>query len=85
MWIGDGANFPGQSHLGRAFERYLESTATIYKALPDDWRMFIEHKMYEPAFYATVIQDWGTLADGGADAGPEGFLPGRPRATTRPT
>ena len=24
------------------------------QALPDDWRMFIEHKMYEPAFYATV-------------------------------
>ncbi len=22
--------------------------------------MFIEHKMYEPAFYSTVIQDWGT-------------------------
>jgi L-rhamnose isomerase/sugar isomerase len=60
VWIGDGANFPGQSHLGRAFERYLESTASIYKALPDDWRLFIEHKMYEPAFYATVIQDWGS-------------------------
>ena len=27
VWIGDGANFPGQPHLGRAFERYLESTA----------------------------------------------------------
>ena len=29
-------------------------------ALPDDWRLFIEHKMYEPAFYSTVVQDWGT-------------------------
>src|SRR3954469_16260742 len=29
VWIGDGANFPGQSHLGRAFDRYLESTAAI--------------------------------------------------------
>src|SRR6185436_990977 len=37
VWIGDGANFPGQSHLGRAFERYLESMAAIYKALPGDW------------------------------------------------
>src|SRR5688572_14236983 len=54
VWIGDGANFPGQSHLGRAFERYLESMATIYKALPVDWRLFLEHKMYEPSFYATV-------------------------------
>ena len=22
--------------------------------------MFIEHKMYEPAFYSTVVQDWGS-------------------------
>ncbi len=26
----------------------------------DDWRLFTEHKMYEPAFYSTVVQDWGT-------------------------
>ena len=33
---------------------------------PDDWRMFIEYKPYEPNFYHNVIQDWGTsyiLAD----------------------
>ena len=73
VWIGDGANFPGQSHLGRAFERYLESTATIYKALPADWRMFIEHKMYEPAFYATVIQDWGSSLMAAQTLGPKAF------------
>ena len=60
VWIADGANFPGQQHLARAFERYLESTARIYAALPPDWTMLLEHKMYEPAFYATVIQDWGS-------------------------
>ena len=73
VWIGDGANFPGQSHLGKAFERYLESTATIYKALPADWRMFIEHKMYEPAFYATVIQDWGSSVMAAQTLGPKAF------------
>lgn len=73
VWIGDGANFPGQTHLGRAFERYLESTASIYKALPDDWRMFIEHKMYEPAFYATVIQDWGSSLMAAQALGPKAF------------
>src|SRR6188508_1957349 len=73
VWIGDGANFPGQSHLGRAFERYLESTASIYKALPADWRMFIEHKMYEPAFYATVIQDWGSSLMAAQTLGPKAF------------
>jgi len=60
VWIGDGSNFPGQSHFTRAFERYLAGMAEIYKALPDDWRLFSEHKMYEPAFYSTVVQDWGT-------------------------
>jgi L-rhamnose isomerase/sugar isomerase len=60
VWVGDGANFPGQQHTVRAFERYLAAAAEIYAALPDDWRMMLEHKMYEPAFYATVIQDWGS-------------------------
>jgi L-rhamnose isomerase/sugar isomerase len=32
----------------------------IYAALPDDWNVFIEHKLFEPAFYATTIADWGT-------------------------
>ena len=60
VWVGDGSNFPGQSNFTRAFERYLASMAEIYKTLPDDWRLFSEHKMYEPAFYSTVVQDWGT-------------------------
>jgi len=60
VWVGDGSNFPGQQHLRRAFERYLESTRRIYAALPADWRMFLEHKICEPAFYSTVIQDWGS-------------------------
>ncbi|RRN66887.1 L-rhamnose catabolism isomerase [Agrobacterium deltaense] len=60
VWVGDGSNFPGQSNFTRSFERYLAAMADIYKALPDDWRIFSEHKMYEPAFYSTVVQDWGT-------------------------
>ena len=60
VWVGDGSNFPGQQHFRRAFERYLDSAHRIYAALPADWRMFLEHKICEPAFYATVIQDWGS-------------------------
>ncbi|MDI6026899.1 L-rhamnose catabolism isomerase [Corticibacterium sp. UT-5YL-CI-8] len=60
IWIGDGSNFPGQVNFARSFERYLDSAREIYKALPDDWKLFTEHKMYEPAFYSTVVQDWGT-------------------------
>ncbi len=60
VWIGDGSNFPGQTDFTRQFERYLDSLASIYARLPDDWRLFTEHKMYEPAFYSTVVQDWGS-------------------------
>ena len=60
VWVGDGANFPGQSNLRGALERYLESMREIYAALPADWNVFIEHKLFEPAFYATTIADWGT-------------------------
>lgn len=71
LWIGDGSNFPGQQHLARAFERYLDSAARIYAALPPDWRLLIEHKMYEPALYSTVIQDWGTSLMAAQALGPK--------------
>jgi len=73
VWIGDGGNFPGQQHIRRALERYLESMREIYSALPDDWRVFIEHKFYEPAFYSTVINDWGTSYYCARELGPKAF------------
>ncbi|MEH6836369.1 MULTISPECIES: L-rhamnose catabolism isomerase [Falsihalocynthiibacter] len=60
IWVGDGSNFPGQTNFTRQFERYLEATRQVYNALPEDWTLLTEHKMYEPAFYSTVVQDWGT-------------------------
>ncbi len=60
VWIGDGGNFPGQLHFRRASERYLDSLKKIYEHLPNDWKLLIEHKLYEPAFYSTVNNDWGT-------------------------
>lgn len=73
VWIGDGGNFPGQQHFRRVLERYLESMHEIYAALPDDWRLFIEHKFYEPAFYSTVINDWGTSYYCARELGPQAF------------
>lgn len=73
VWIGDGSNFPGQSHFTRAFERYLDAMRTVYGALPEDWRLFSEHKMYEPAFYSTVVQDWGTNYLIAQELGPKAF------------
>jgi L-rhamnose isomerase/sugar isomerase len=73
VWIGDGSNFPGQSHFARSLERYLGSMRQIYAALPGDWRLFTEHKMYEPAFYSTVVQDWGTSYIVARELGPKAF------------
>jgi L-rhamnose isomerase/sugar isomerase len=73
VWIGDGSNFPGQSNLTRSFDRYLESMLAIYRSLPEDWRIFTEHKMYEPAFYSTVVQDWGTNYLIASELGPKAF------------
>jgi len=60
IWVGDGSNFPGQTNFTRQFERYLDAAKQVYAALPGDWTLLTEHKMYEPAFYSTVVQDWGT-------------------------
>jgi L-rhamnose isomerase / sugar isomerase len=60
VWIADGTNFPGQQSLTKSFDNYLEACSQIYAALPKNMLMFLEHKMYEPAFYSTVISDWGS-------------------------
>jgi L-rhamnose isomerase / sugar isomerase len=71
VWIGDGTNFPGQQDFARSLDRYLASAAEIYAALPDGWRMLLEHKLYEPAFYSTVISDWGSSAMAAQALGPK--------------
>jgi L-rhamnose isomerase / sugar isomerase len=71
VWVGDGTNFPGQQDLGRSLDRYLEAAAQVYAALPDDWRMLLEHKMFEPAFYSTVISDWGSSILAAQELGPQ--------------
>jgi L-rhamnose isomerase/sugar isomerase len=71
VWVGDGTNFPGQQDLGRSLDRYLEAAAQVYAALPDNWRMLLEHKMFEPAFYSTVISDWGSSILAAQELGPK--------------
>jgi len=71
VWIGDGGNFPGQVPARRALERYIESMREIHAALPPAWRLFLEHKLYEPAFYSTVINDWGTSYYAATEIGPQ--------------
>lgn len=60
VWLADGSCFPGQNNFQIALQNTQNSLKDIYKGLPDDWKMLIEYKPYEPNFYSTVIHDWGT-------------------------
>jgi len=60
VWLADGSNYPGQMSLRASFDRVLDCLREVYAAMPEQWRVFTEHKPYEPAFYATVVQDWGS-------------------------
>ncbi len=70
VWLADGSCFPGQNNFQTAFQNTQDSLIAIYKGIPDDWKLLIEYKPYEPNFYSTVIQDWGAslmLANGCGD------------------
>ncbi|MEN8702841.1 MAG: sugar isomerase [Polaribacter sp.] len=70
VWLADGSCFPGQNNFQTAFQNTQNSLIDIYKGLPEDWKLLIEYKPYEPNFYSTVIQDWGAslmLANGCGD------------------
>ena len=73
VWIADGSNFAGQSNLTKALDRYIDAMREIVAALPADWRVFLEHKLYEPAFYSTVISDWGTSFAVAQELGPKAY------------
>lgn len=60
VWLADGASFPGQLNFQTALAKTEQSLKEIYSDLPQDWKLFIEYKPYEPNFYSTTIQDWGT-------------------------
>ncbi len=81
VWIGDGSNFPGQSNFTGHSNAISDSMKTVTAALPDDWRIFTEHKMFETGLLFDVVQDWAQLPDR-TGVGPKAFLPRRPRGTT---
>ncbi|MBD0374012.1 MAG: sugar isomerase [Flavisolibacter sp.] len=59
VWLSDGSSFPGQLNFRKAFQRTLESLQEVYAALPEDWKMFVEYKAFEPNFYSMTVGDWG--------------------------
>src|SRR5450631_1898712 len=73
VWLADGSCFPGQLNFREAFQHTLESLTTIYRALPDDWKIFIEYKPFEPNFYSTTVGDWGQSYLYASKLGPKAY------------
>ena len=60
LWLADGTNYPGQDSLSARRRRLLETLREVYDALGEGQRLLVEYKLYEPAFYATDLADWGS-------------------------
>jgi L-rhamnose isomerase/sugar isomerase len=60
LWLADGTNYPGQDDLRARRARLLDSLARVYEALPPEQELLVEYKLFEPAFYATDLADWGS-------------------------
>jgi L-rhamnose isomerase / sugar isomerase len=60
VWLPDGLNYPGQADLRDRQERLADSLRQVYARLGDHQRLVLEYKLFEPAFYATDVPDWGT-------------------------
>ncbi|MBC7913942.1 MAG: sugar isomerase [Pyrinomonadaceae bacterium] len=73
VWLADGSSFPGQLNFRQAFNNTLESLKEIYAALPDNWKMFVEYKAFEPNFYSMSVGDWGQSLLYANKLGPKAF------------
>ena len=60
LWLADGTNYPGQDDLRERRRRLLDALSTVYAELPADQVLLVEYKLFEPAFYATDLADWGS-------------------------
>jgi len=60
LWLADGTNYPGQDSLGARRDRLVASLRPVYAAMPEGLELLVEYKLYEPAFYATDLADWGS-------------------------
>lgn len=73
VWLSDGSCFPGQLNFRQAFENTLSGLKDIYAALPDDWKVFVEYKAFEPNFYSTTVGDWGQSYLYASKLGPKAY------------
>lgn len=73
VWLSDGSSFPGQLNFRKAFERTLGCLQEVYAALPDNWKMFVEYKAFEPNFYSMTVGDWGQSLNYANKLGPKAY------------
>lgn len=73
VWLSDGSCFPGQLNFRKAFQRTLEGLQEIYAALPDNWKLFVEYKAFEPNFYSMTVGDWGQSLLYATKLGPKAY------------
>jgi L-rhamnose isomerase/sugar isomerase len=59
LWLADGTNYAGQDDIVKRKGYLEEGLKIICKNLPDNSRLLIEYKFFEPAFYHTDLADWG--------------------------
>jgi len=62
LWFPDGSSYPGQRDLRRTFENLRNALKTIRAAVPEQVRILIEYKVFEPGTYSTTVPDYGTSA-----------------------
>jgi L-rhamnose isomerase/sugar isomerase len=73
VWLADGSSFPGQLNFRKAFQNTLEGLQEIYAALPENWKIFVEYKAFEPNFYSTTVGDWGQSLLYASKLGPKAY------------
>ncbi len=59
LWFADGTNYAGQDSFVKRRHRMRECLSEAYGAMPENMRMLLEYKPFEPAFYHTDLPDWG--------------------------
>jgi L-rhamnose isomerase/sugar isomerase len=74
LWFADGTNYAGQDSFITRKRRFEEGLAKVYQALPENGRMLLEYKCFEPAFYHTDLADWGAAYAHALKLGPQALV-----------
>lgn len=63
LWFADGTNYPGQGDFRNRKKWMQECLKEAYDYMPENMRMLIEYKFFEPGFYHTDIFSFGIALD----------------------